>query len=206
MTDRSIQRAFRHLPRRGLLSLLPALALAACGHGPPRQDQVQLPETARTDGLTDPTRSAILSASYVFAQPASIAGNAAEGAEALARLEYLAVELDVGPRWIGMDPLVPLALAQGRAEARAAFGFDPAAPPQRAMDALYGAAAALRAGDGDRAIAALTPLTGAQGAAPALARLAAFPNLPRATEALARARNGMNRMDRDGDRPRQWRS
>ena len=205
MTDRSLHLAPRHPPRRAILSLLPALALAACGHGPPRQDQVQLPETARTDGLTDPTRSAILAASFVFAQPASIAGDAAAGAEALARLEYLAVELDVGPRWIGMDPLVPLALAQGRAEARAAFGLDPAAP-QRAMDGLYGAAAALRAGDRDRAIAALTPLTGAAGAAPALTRLAAFPSLPRATEALARARIGMHRMDRDGGRSGLWRS
>lgn len=205
MTDPSIRLASRPPRRRAVLSLLPALALAACGSGPPRQDHVQLPETARTDGVTDPTRSAILSASYVFAQPGSIAGDAAAGAEALARLEYLAVELDVGPRWIGMDPLVPLALAQGRAEARAAFGLDPAASPQRAMDGLYGAAAALRAGDRDRAIAALTPLTGAAGAAPALARLAAFPSLPRATEALARARNGMHRMDRDGDGARQWR-
>lgn len=205
MTDPSIHHALWYPPRRAFLFLLPALALAACGHGPPRQDQVQLPETARTDGLADPTRSAILSASYVFAQPASIAGDAAAGAEALARLEYLAVELDVGPRWIGMDPLVPLALAQGRAEARAAFGLDPAASPQRVMDALYGAAAALRAGDRDRAIAVLTPVTGAEGAAPALAQLAAFPSLPRAAEALARARIGMHRMDRDGNGARQWR-
>jgi hypothetical protein len=194
--------------RRAVLAILPALglpALVACGGGPPRQDAVTLPESARTDSVADPTRSAILSASYVFAQPSSIAGDAAAGAEALARLEYLAVELDVGPRWIGMDPLVPLALAQGRAEARAAFGLDPAAPPQRAMDALYGTAAALRVGDRDRAIAMLAPLTGADGAAPALARLAAFPSLPRAAEALARARHGMNRMDHDGGRSRAWR-
>ena len=149
MTDPSIHHALRHPPRRAILGLLPTLALAACGSGPPRQDQVQLPETARTDGLTDPTRSAILSASFVFAHPASIAGDAAAGAEALARLEYLAVELDVGPRWIGMDRLVPLALEQGRAEARAAFGIAPTVPPQRAMDALFGAAAALREGDRD---------------------------------------------------------
>ena len=197
MTDRIIRRAF--------LFVLPALALAACGNGPPRQDAVTLPETARGDGVTDPARSAILSASFVFAQPDSIAGDAAAGAEALARLEFLAVELDVGPRWVGLDPLVPLALAQGRTEARAAFAFDPAAPPQRAMDALFGAAAALRAGNRDGAIAALTPLTGAEGAAPALARFAAFPSLPRAAEALARARNAMNRMDQDGGRSRRWR-
>jgi hypothetical protein len=190
------------IPRRSALLLLPALA--ACAGGPPRQDPVQLPASADA-GFTDPTRSAILSASYVFATPASIAGDAAAGAEALGRLEYLAVELDVGPRWIGMDPLVPLALAQGRAEARAAFGIDPAVSPQRAMDGLYGAAAALRAGDRGRAVAALAPLTGPDRAEQTLARLAAFPTLPVATRALAQARAGMNRMDRDNDRPRSWR-
>jgi hypothetical protein len=187
---------------RAALALL--LALAACATAPPRQDRVELPRTARDDGIGDPTRGAILAASYVFGQPASIAGDAAAAAEALARLEYLAVELDTGPRWVGMDPLVPLMLAQGRAEARAAFDFDPAAPPQRAMDALYGAAAALRANDRARAVTALTPLTGAGGAETALARMAAFPYLPRAAQATAQARIGMNRMDRDGDRER-WR-
>lgn len=191
------------LPRRAVLLLLPALA--ACGTAPLRQDPVQLPETARDTGITDPTRSAILSASYVFGQPSSIAGDAAAGAEALARLEFLAVELDVGPRWIGMDPLVPPLLAQGRAEARAAFGLDPAAAPQRAMDALYGAAAALRAGDRPRAVQALAPLTSADRAEAALTRMAAFPYLPRASQALAQARIGMHRMDRDGGRGGSWR-
>jgi hypothetical protein len=187
--------------RRAALLLLPALA--ACGTAPLRQDPVQLPETARDTGITDPTRSAILSASFVFGQPSSIAGDAAAGAEALARLEFLAVELDVGPRWIGMDPLVSLALAQGRAEARAAFGLDPTAAPQRAMDALYGAAAALRAGDRPRAVQTLAPLTGADRAEAALTQMASFPYLPRAAQALAQARIGMNRMDRDG--ARSWR-
>ena len=188
--------------RRAVLLLLPALA--ACGTAPLRQDPVQLPETARDTNITDPARSAILSASFVFGQPAAIAGDAAAGAEALARLEFLAVELDVGPRWIGMDPLVPVLLAQGRAEARAAFGLDPTAAPQRAMDALYGAAAALRDGDRPRALQALVPLTGADRADGALTRMAAFPYLPRASQALAQARIGMNRMDRDGGRSRSW--
>jgi len=185
------------IARRAALLLLPALA--ACAGGPPRQDPVELPASA-DGGFTDPTRSAILSAAYVFANPASIAGDAAAGAEALGRLEYLAVELDVGPRWIGMDPLVPLALAQGRAEARAAFGIAAGIPPQRAMDGLFAAAAALRAGDRDRALAALAPLTGPDGAAPALARLGAFPALPVATRALAQARIGLTRMDQDNGR------
>lgn len=189
-------------PRRAILLLPPALA--ACGTAPPRQAPVQLPDSARDSGITDPTRSALLSAAYVFGQPSSIAGDAAAGAEALARLEFLAVELDVGPRWIEMDAIVSPLLMQGRAEARAAFGLDPAAPPQRAMDALYDAAAALRAGDRPRAAAALAPLTGPDRAEDALGRMAAFPFLPRAAQALAQARLGLNRMDRNGNPRRVW--
>ena len=188
--------------RRAALLLLPALA--ACGTAPLRQDPVQLPETARDTGITDPTRSAILSASFVFGQPSSIAGDAAAGAEALARLEFLAVELDVGPRWIGMDGVVPPLLAIGRGEARSTFGIDPAVPPQRAMDALYGAAAALRAGDRARATALIAGLTGPERAEAALAQLAAFPTMPRAAQALAQARIGMHRMDSDNNNGR-WR-
>jgi hypothetical protein len=165
---------------------------------------VTLPETARLDSVTDPTRSAILSASYVFAQPASIAGDAAAGAEALARLEYLAVELDVGPRWIGMDGVVAPLLAIGREEARGTFGIAPTVPPQRAMDALFGTAAALRAGDRARATTLIASLTGPERAEAALGQLAAFPAMPRAAHALAQARIGLNRMDRDNSSGR-WR-
>jgi hypothetical protein len=192
--------------RRTFLFALPALAtLAACGAGPPRQDWVQLPDSARDDGVTDPTRSAILSASYVFAQPASIAGDAAAGAEALARLEYLAVELDVGPRWIGMSGIVPPLLANGRAEARSTFGISPTVPPQQAMNALYGTAEALRAGDRARATTLIAGLTGPERAEAALTRLANFPYMPRAAQALSQARSGMHRMDRDNDGIGRWR-
>jgi hypothetical protein len=105
----------------------PACPRAACSSPPsssppapaPRPGSVQLPPTAREENsFTDPARSAILSTSYVFG-PARLDSTATPraGAEALARLEYLAVELDVGPRWIGMDPLVSPLMAQGRAEA-----------------------------------------------------------------------------------------
>lgn len=188
--------------RRGLLALA---ALGACGPLPPRQAPVTLPDSALRDVLADPTRGAILSAAFVFNQPASIAGDPAAGAEALARLEFLAVELDTDQRWIGMNPLVVPLLAQGRAEAREAFGIPQATPPQAAMDALYGAAAALRAGDRAGAEALLAALVGPARAAPVLAQLAAFPMLPRAAFALAQAQIGMTQMDRDTSRFRPWR-
>jgi hypothetical protein len=186
------------MPRRAALLL--ALLPAACAAPPPGPAPVILPEAAAPQGLGDPTRGAILSAAHVFARPGSIAGDAAAGAEALARLEFLTVELATAPRWIGLDPLVVPLLRQGRAEARAAFAIPEAAPPQAALDALFGAAAALRAGDADAAAARLTPLVGAAGVEPLLARLAAFPALPRAAFALAQAQNGMLRMNRDRGR------
>jgi hypothetical protein len=190
------------MTRRAAL-LLPLL-LAACGAPPPGPAPVTLPETAAQQGVGDPTRGAILSAAYVFARPDTIAGDPAAGAEALARLEFLTVQLATDPRWIGLAPQVVPLLQDGRAEARAAFGISPAVPPQGAMDALFGAAAALRAGDRAGAAARLEPLVGAPGVEPMLARLSAFPTLPRAAFALAQAQNGMRRLDSDGRGGRPW--
>ena len=190
------------MPRRAILLLF---VVAGCATPPPRQEAVELPPPAVQDSLADPTRGAILAASFVFGQPGSIAGDPAAGAEALAQLEFLAVQLATDQRWIGLNPTVQLLLLQGRDEARAAFGIPQAVPPQAAMDALYGAAAALRANERARAEALLGPLVGAPRVAPMLAQLAAFPLLPRAAFALAQARNGMNQMDRDNGRSRFWR-
>ena len=144
-------------------------------------------------GAGDPIRGAIIASSHVFAQPGSVAGNPAAAAEALGQLEFLATELASGPRAADFDPLVVPMLAQGRAEARGAFGFDPAAPPQRAVDALYATAEALRANDRARAVAAIAPLTGPDRAEGTLERLAALPHLPRAAAATTRARQSMDR-------------
>ncbi|PWS34160.1 hypothetical protein DFH01_26390 [Falsiroseomonas bella] len=186
------------------IALLLPLMLAACGTPPPGPAPVTLPESAAPQGLGDPTRGAILSAAYVFARPDTIAGDPAAGAEALGRLEFLTVELATDQRWIGLYPLVVPLLQDGRAEARAAFGIPPMVPPQAAVDALLGAAAALRAGDRAGATARLGTLVGAPGVEPMLARLAAFPVLPRAAFALAQAQAGMRRMDDDGRRGRWW--
>ncbi|WP_237217863.1 hypothetical protein, partial [Falsiroseomonas oryziterrae] len=73
----------------------------------------------------------------------------------------------------------------------------PAAPPQRALDALYATAVALRAGNRTGAASAIAPLTGPERAEATLARLSTLPYLPQAAAATTRARHGMNRMDRD---------
>ncbi len=184
-------------PRRALPAAL--LLLAACAVPPP-PSPVTLPDSALPEGLGDPTRAAILGSAFAFAQPASIAGDAAAGATALGQVEFLAVEL-TGPRWIGFDPLVVPMLSEARAELRAALGFAPLLPPQGAIDALFGAAAALRRADREAALRALSPLApGAE--ATTLARLAALPPLPRTAQATARANRALMQRDRgNGRRP-----
>jgi hypothetical protein len=181
------------IPRR---SLMPVLLLAACTPVP-RPDPVRLPPTANVDPVTDPARSAILSTASIFGQPSSVASDPASAAEALARLEYLSVELATDPRWVDLDPLVVPDLVRARAENRSVFGLNPAAPVQRAMDALFGTAAALRAGQAEAAQAQLAGLTGAERAPRTLQQLAALPRLPAAQIATARAQQALNRRGRD---------
>jgi hypothetical protein len=174
-------------------SLLLPLILPACAPMPP-PEAVSLPAAAAIPGAGDPTRGAILNASAAFASPATLEGDPAAVATALAQLEYLAVALE-GGAWWDMDPLVVPMLRQGRAEARRAFGFRPDASAQQAVDALYGAAAALRAPDTAAAEAALRPLAPGGGA---LARLARLPILPQAAAGTARARFALVNRDRGG--------
>ncbi|HEV7267054.1 MAG TPA: hypothetical protein VGN83_19390 [Falsiroseomonas sp.] len=182
-------------------AVLALLALGACGPMPPPQPSVALPASA-SRGAGDPLRGAILSTAYVFGQPSSVAGDPAAAAEALAQLEYLTVELAGPPGNFDMDPLVAPMMEQGRAEARTAFGFSPSVPPQRAVDALYATAGALRAGNQAAARAAIAPLAGPDQADAALQRLAALPYLPAAASATARAQSSLSRRNRDRSPPR----
>jgi len=176
-----------------LLVALPACAI------PPPATPVTLPDSARPEGVGDPVRAAILGSAFVFARPSSVAGNPAAAATALGQVEFLAVEL-AGPRWIGLDALAVPMLAQAREKIRATFGFTPI-PPQAAIDALFGAAEALRRNDTQAATRMLTPLAPG-GEAATLLRLAALPPLPETAQATARANRALMQRDRgNGRRP-----
>lgn len=159
---------------------------------------IVLPPSAEGPGAGDPTRGAILASAYVFGQPSSVAGDPAAAATALGQLEYLAVEIPTGPTWRDFDPLVAPMLQQGRAEARQAMGLRPGASGQSAVDGLYAAAAALRAGDRARAEAALAPIAPQPGVT--LARLAALPYLPNAAAATTAAQRALTTRERRRDR------
>jgi hypothetical protein len=173
-----------------------ALLAGACTPSPP-PEYVNLPVSAESAGLGDPTRGAILASSYAFGTPSSLAGDPAAAAQALAQLEYLTVELGFGGPWRDMQPGVSVELRQARAETRQALGFRGDASPQVAVNALYDAAAALRRNDRAAAGTSLAALAPQGGTDAALARLSDLPPLPRAASATARARDALNRRDND---------
>jgi hypothetical protein len=185
------------LPRRRVIAL-PLALLSAC-EAVPAPPSVSLPPDA-VQGAGDPTRAAIITTANVFAAPGSIAGRPALAARAAAQLEYLAVEVATGPRWVGFSPLVSLEFKKAQPELRAALGIDPAAAPQAVIDSLYAASRALAAGDRAAVERILGPPLYPAGAAATLQRLAEMPYLPHANYATASALREMNRLDDDGER------
>jgi hypothetical protein len=184
--------------RRRHVVALPLMLLSACVPTP-APPSASLPPDA-VQGAGDPTRAAIITTANVFAAPGSIAGQPALAARAAAQLEYLAVEIPTGPRWVTLSPLVALEFRKAQPELRAALGIDPAAPPQAVIDSLYAASRALTAGDRAAVERILAPPLYPAGAAATLQRLSAMPFLPHANSATAPALREMNRLDDDGER------
>jgi hypothetical protein len=176
-------------------------ALTGCADpSRPPPPSATLPDRAGA-GASDPTRSAIISASYGFNHPQTLQGRPAEAAEALAQLEYLAVEIPTGARYRSFNPLAGQELVQARDEARRALGISPAASPQAVIDSLSAFAAGYRRGDRATAQAALGAVAVPEiGGAGLGTRLAALPPLPRAAWATARTEQQLRETDRDGDR------
>lgn len=185
--------------RRLLLSvLLLGGAAAACAPATPTPSAVLPPDAVQ--GAGDPTRAAILHTADAFSSPARLAGRPEEAARAVAEVEYLAVELSTGPRWVGLSPLVSQQMQGAQAELRGVLGIPPSAPPQAVIDQLFAASRALRAGDQAGAAAALSPAVFPAGGRATLERLANLPPLPRTAAATALAQQEMTRSDMGPER------
>lgn len=156
-------------------------------------------------GFADPARQAIIHTAYAFAAPASMAGRPWEAAQAIQEAEFLAVELNFGPRWIEMSPLPKMAFQQARPEWRAAVGIDQAAAPQAVIDALTAVRYAYGAQNADAAAAALRPPLFAPGGPATIARLSALPPLPQTAWAAQMAQREMWIIQRQGSRGNDWR-
>ncbi len=183
---------------RPTLAVLALAALAACAPGtlPPPGPVARLPAEAAQGG-TDPTRAAILTTSYWFADRASMA-NPATAARAVANLEYLTVNLPQDPRYVS-GALVPGQLLRARTELRSAIGIAPDADPQLVVDGLYVAARSLDARDRQGAV---TALTAARFPDPAgsVDRLSSMRQAPAAVEAAAAAMTIIRNEDVQRDR------
>ncbi|UFN47040.1 hypothetical protein LPC08_13490 [Roseomonas sp. OT10] len=174
-----------------LALLLPLLACAA-----------PEPETFAAAALTEGPAAAgatniIQGAATAFAHPAALAGDPAEAAIAVARLEWLAAEVPRALMFQNFSSVTAPALQAARSEVRGALGIRRAAPTQPVVDGLVNAAGALRAGDPAAARSALSP---PDFAPDTLDRLAALPRLPQANTALQRARRDLE-FGRDDDIP-----
>lgn len=182
----------RHASLAALLSLT---LIAGCA---PQQQLLgpvpDLPASLRNT-VTDPARSAIGMVAAVFGNPRQMAGQPVQVANAISQYEWLTMTLATDQRWIGLPPTVLPAMRTGREELRATFGVPADAPPQAAVTAFDGAAAALAAGNRAGAEAALAALTGPAAAPRAVQLLSALPTLQRTAQGASAAQNGMMQMD-----------
>ena len=159
--------------------------LTACGPLPPPADTARLPPGVFSP--LDQTVPATQYAQYAFADASRTYGNPVAGAQAVLALEYIAGELNTGPRWAYIPATVQLQLLQARLDTRKAIGISLGAPSQVVVDSLVQARHELQLGDTAGAQAALAnPVFNAPPAA-VLERLTNLPYVPSANVATSRA-------------------
>jgi hypothetical protein len=83
------------------------------------------------------------------------AANPIDAARAVIAVEFLADELRVNPRWIGMSGTSRFGMLQARTDTRRVLGIAPDAPSPLVVDALLRLTVALRAGDQSASMQAL---------------------------------------------------
>ena len=178
---------------KAFLPLAVLLALGACGPQPSRLS-ASLPADA-VIGAGDPMRSAAANTAVAFSSPQQLAGRPAEAAQALAQMEYLAVQIPNDPRITNVSPTAGSQFAEARREWRGALGIPEDRPPQAVIDSLYAASRAIRAGQQDAAAAALPASVFPQGGATTMLRLASLPSLPLTNAAAVTASNTLQRSE-----------
>ena len=172
--------------RRRRVLALPLAALAACAD----------PAAEQLGGFGDPVRAASLAAPSMLGDTSRLAGRPSEAALAAVQLEVLTEAFQTDPRWnIEASITVLNATRLGRAEMRQAIGIAPDAPSDLVIGSLREASAALDAGSGARAEAALTGPAFPLGGPATLRRLSSLPRLPRVAEAAGAAAAEIRRRD-----------
>jgi hypothetical protein len=150
-----------------------AAALAGCAAIKPPPDTAAIPPWAAQAWQGDIV--AILHAQWAWADPSRIHGLPAQGALAVAEIDYLAGELSSDPLWVSLSPFAKLRMLQARADVRAVLGIAPDAPSQAVVNAMLAARAALDAGDQQAALGYLGAPIFTLGPSQTLAALGALP-------------------------------
>jgi hypothetical protein len=152
-----------------------ALTVGACGALPikPPPDTASIPVWATPTWQGD--YEAILHAQWAWADPSRTHGLPAQGALAVAEIDYLAGELSTNLRYLNLSPLAKMRMLQARADVRAVLGVKPDAPSQAVVDAMLATQAALEAGDRRRALTYLSAPIFTRGSQETLALLGALP-------------------------------
>ncbi len=104
----------------------------------------------------DPDIAAANAAEEAFAYPGEMQGRPAEMALAIASLDAMAGQFATGGRWLMMSDSAKLEMLGARGEVRAILGVPANADSQDVIDALVGAAQAIKRGDQNGAILALS--------------------------------------------------
>jgi len=170
-------------------ALLALPLLAACTAMPPAET-ASLPRDA-VNGAGDPTRTAVLTTSSVFAQQSPAAGRPAEAARAIAQMEFLAVDLPQNQSFTMASATLVPQLRTAQREWRSALDIAPQAQPQAVINALYAASRALESGQRDAAAAALPSSIFRKGGPATLTQLAALPHLPSTASASVTAQQAI---------------
>jgi hypothetical protein len=130
------------------------LIASACTAAGPVPQAAQLPP-----GLygiyEDNDVGAINLSAWAFASPRRTLNDPVDAIKAVIAIEYLADELTINPRWIGMSPFAKQEMLDARMEVRHVLGVAPDARPQVVSNALLRAVWLLQAGHPTEAARAL---------------------------------------------------
>ncbi|HQT68267.1 MAG: hypothetical protein B7Z78_01920 [Rhodospirillales bacterium 20-60-12] len=131
-----------------------SLLLAGCALETPPPSTGYLPASAFATIAAgeDSPMAAINDATYVFAHPASIQGQPAQAALAIASLDAMAGQFSTVPRWSNMSSIAKLQMLQARHDVRALLGIRPGTQSQTVVDCFSQLAALLGAGNQQAAL------------------------------------------------------
>jgi hypothetical protein len=150
-----------------------AAVLAGCAGVEPPPDTAFIPAWAAPAWQGDIV--AIWHAQWAWADPSRTHGAPAQGALAVAEIDYLAGQLSSNPLWVTVSPFAKIRMLQAREDVRAVLGIAPDASSQAVVDAMLAAEEALDAGDRQAALAYLSVPIFTLGGEQTLARLNALP-------------------------------